>query len=187
MKIKHTHLQGCYIIHDTVFPDSRGHFLESFNQKKFSELTGHHYPFVQDNQSFSSRGVLRGLHYQAGDHAQSKLVRVLAGKVLDVAVDIRLGSPTFGEHVAIELSEDSHTQLFIPRGFAHGFVVLSQTATFFYKCDNYYHKASEGGILFNDPDIGINWMIEASELILSEKDENNLSLQTYKQSKMIYA
>lgn len=182
MKAEKTKLEGCYIIHDTVFPDSRGYFFESFNQQKFTELTGHSIPFVQDNQSFSSKGVLRGLHFQKGDAAQSKLVRVITGKVLDVAVDIRKESPTFGQHVAVELSGDSHTQLFVPRGFAHGFIVLSETATFFYKCDNFYNKTAEGGIRYDDPEIGINWGLPAEELILSEKDLVLPTLQEYKQS-----
>lgn len=182
MKAEKTKLEGCYIIHDTVFPDSRGYFFESFNQQKFTELTGHSIPFVQDNQSFSSKGVLRGLHFQKGDAAQSKLVRVITGKVLDVAVDIRKESPTFGQHVAVELSGDSHTQLFVPRGFAHGFIVLSETATFFYKCDNFYNKAAEGGIRYDDQEIGIDWGLPAEELILSEKDLVLPTLQEYRQS-----
>ncbi len=182
MKAEQTKLDGCFIIHDTVFSDSRGFFFESFNQKKFTELTGHSIPFVQDNQSFSSKGVLRGLHFQKGDAAQSKLVRVITGRVLDVAIDIRKNSPTFGLHVAIELSEDSHTQLFIPRGFAHGFVVLSETATFFYKCDNFYNKMAETGIKYDDPEIGINWRLPADELILSEKDLILPSLRKYRET-----
>ncbi len=170
MKVEETKLKGCYIIHDTIFTDSRGYFFESFNQKKFTELTGHAIPFVQDNQSRSSKGVLRGLHFQQGDAAQSKLVRVLKGRVLDVAVDIRPGSATYGEHVVVELAEDSHTQFFVPRGFAHGFVVLSDEAIFFYKCDNFYNKAAEGGIIYNDPDININWQLPHGELLLSDKD-----------------
>jgi dTDP-4-dehydrorhamnose 3,5-epimerase len=170
MKAEQTKLEGCYIIHDTIFRDSRGYFFESFNQQKFANQTGHVVNFVQDNQSFSSRGVLRGLHLQKGDAAQAKLVRVITGSVLDVAVDVRKGSPTYGQYVAVTLSEDNHTQLFIPRGFAHGFVVLSETATFFYKCDNFYSKAAEGGILYNDPELNIDWQIAHAELELSEKD-----------------
>jgi len=127
--------------------------------------------FIQDNQSKSSKGVLRGLHFQHGEHAQAKLVRVLEGKVLDIAVDLRRNSPTFKQHVAVELSADSNTQLFVPRGFAHGFVVLSETATFFYKCDNLYNKASEGGVIYNDSELGIDWKLPASELLISEKDQ----------------
>lgn len=170
MKAEQTKLAGCYIIHDTIFRDSRGYFFESFNQQKFADQTGHIVNFVQDNQSFSSRGVLRGLHLQQGEAAQAKLVRVITGRVLDVAVDVRKGSSTFGQHVAVELTEENHTQLFIPRGFAHGFVVLSETATFFYKCDNFYSKAAEGGIIYNDADIAIDWQISGHEMELSEKD-----------------
>lgn len=170
MKVEQTKLEGCFIINDTIFPDGRGYFFESFNQRKFTEQTGVDVSFVQDNQSFSTRGVLRGLHLQKGEHAQAKLVRVLAGLVLDVAVDVRKDSPTFGQYVAVELSAENHRQLFIPRGFAHGFVVLSETAVFFYKCDNFYYKEAEGGILYNDPAIGIDWGIATVELSLSEKD-----------------
>lgn len=182
MRIEKTKLEGCYLIYDTFFLDSRGYFFESYNQKKFEELTGHTIPFVQDNQSQSSYGVLRGLHFQKGDAAQSKLVRVLKGRVLDVAVDIRPESATFGEYVSVELSEDSHTQLFIPRGFAHGFVVLSEVATFFYKCDNFYNKAAEGGIIYNDIDININWQVPQEKLLLSDKDIVLPSLKEYKAS-----
>ncbi len=170
MKVEPTKLKDCYIIHDTVFADSRGYFFESFNQQKFQQLTGINVAFVQDNQSKSIRGVLRGLHFQQGEHAQAKLVRVLQGRVLDVAVDLRNSSPTFGQHLAVELSEHNHTQLFVPRGFGHGFVVLSSDATFFYKCDNFYNKASEGGIIYNDKAFGIDWQIDESEVSLSDKD-----------------
>lgn len=170
MRIEKTILEGCYLIHDTFFGDQRGYFFESFNRKTFSALTGLDINFVQDNQSGSQKGVLRGLHFQQGEFAQAKLVRVLKGKVLDVAVDLRHHSPTFGKHLSVELSEDSHTQFFIPRGFAHGFVVLSEQAVFFYKCDNYYHKASEGGVIYNDPDLAIDWQLKADELLLSDKD-----------------
>lgn len=170
MKIEQTPLKDCYIIHDTVFEDSRGYFFESFNQKRFEELTGIDTHFVQDNQSCSSKGVLRGLHFQTGEYAQAKLVRVLQGTVLDIAVDIRKDSPTFGQHVALELSDTSHTQLYIPRGFAHGFLVLSDRAVFFYKCDNYYNKQAEAGIIYNDADLNINWRLNKETLILSDKD-----------------
>jgi len=173
MKIEATNLAGCFIVHDTWLKDDRGYFFESFNKKKFYDLTGISTDFVQDNQSSSVKGVLRGLHFQRGKHAQAKLVRVLKGKVLDVAVDIRKDSPTYGQHFSIELSEDSATQLYIPRGFAHGFVVLSNEATFFYKCDNYYNKSADGGLLYNDPSININWGLPEEELILSEKDKIN--------------
>ena len=170
MQVEETKLKDCFIIKDTLFKDPRGYFFESFNQQKFNELTRLNVQFVQDNQSKSSKGVLRGLHFQLGDHAQAKLVRVLEGEVLDVAVDIRPNSKTFGEHIAIELSAENETQLFVPRGFAHGFVVLSDTATFFYKCDNYYHKLSESGIIYNDPQLAIQWQLTSDDLLLSEKD-----------------
>ncbi len=170
MQVEKTILEDCYIIHDTFFGDHRGYFFESFNRNTFLEKTGLAVDFVQDNQSSSQRGVLRGLHFQHGEFAQAKLVRVLKGKVLDVAVDLRRSSPTYGRHVAVELSEDSRTQFFVPRGFAHGFVVLSEQAVFFYKCDNYYHKAAEGGVIYNDPALAIDWQLNQSELILSEKD-----------------
>lgn len=170
MNIEFTPLEGCFLIHDSFFGDHRGYFFESFNRNTFLEKTGLAVDFVQDNQSSSQRGVLRGLHFQQGEFAQAKLVRVLKGSVLDIAVDLRKDSKTFGQHFAVELSEDSHTQFFVPRGFAHGFVVLSAEAVFFYKCDNYYHKASEGGIIYNDPDLAIDWRIPQAELLLSEKD-----------------
>lgn len=173
MRAEQTPLAGCYVIHDTIFKDNRGYFFESFNHQKFAAQIGHEVHFVQDNQSSSTKGVLRGLHFQKGEAAQAKLVRVLQGAVLDVAVDLRKASPTFGQHFAIELTEDSHTQLFIPRGFAHGFVVLSERAVFFYKCDNLYNKQAEGGLMFNDPALGINWRLPENELILSEKDLAN--------------
>lgn len=158
------------MLEPTIFLDARGYFMESFNENTFEKGTGNRVHFVQDNQSFSSKGVLRGLHYQTGEHAQAKLVRVLQGEVLDVAVDIRPESETFGQHVAVLLSAENQKQLFVPRGFAHGFVVLSETATFFYKCDNFYNKESEGGIIFNDATINIDWQLPESELLISEKD-----------------
>jgi dTDP-4-dehydrorhamnose 3,5-epimerase len=170
MIVKETELKGCFILQPKVFKDKRGYFLESFNQQKFNELTKTNTAFVQDNESFSTRGVLRGLHYQRGEYAQAKLVRVIKGKVLDIAVDIRKDSETFGKHVSIELSEENKTQIFLPRGFAHGFVVLSDTALFSYKCDNYYNKDSEGGITYNDPILKINWQIPSHEIVVSEKD-----------------
>lgn len=166
-----TKLEGCYILEPKVIVDERGYFMESFNEKRFQEGIEEEIHFVQDNQSYSTKGVLRGLHYQTGEHAQAKLVRVLSGEVLDIAVDIRPESETFGEHVAILLSGENQKQFFVPRGFAHGFLVLSETATFFYKCDNFYNKESEGGIIFNDPKLNINWQFPESELIISEKDQ----------------
>lgn len=170
MQIEPTILDGCFIIHDTFFGDDRGYFFESFNKKTFLDKTGMSIEFVQDNQSKSQKGVLRGLHFQHGEFAQAKLVRVLKGTVLDVAVDLRKGSPTFGKHLAVELSEESHTQFFVPRGFAHGFVVLSEEAVFFYKCDNLYNKASEGGVIYSDPSLAIDWKLNNNEFLLSEKD-----------------
>ncbi len=171
MKVTETDLKGCFIIEPTVFGDSRGSFFESFNQHRFNELTGLDVSFVQDNQSVSQRGVLRGLHFQVGMHAQAKLVRVIKGRVLDVAVDIRKGSSTFGQVFSIELSGENNKQLFIPRGFAHGFSVLENDTIFAYKCDNYYNKESESGIIFNDIDLNIDWKLTKNEVLLSEKDK----------------
>ncbi|MGZ0015684.1 dTDP-4-dehydrorhamnose 3,5-epimerase [Yeosuana sp. AK3] len=179
MFLKETKLKGCFILQPKIFEDSRGYFFESFNQQKFNESIGQNINFIQDNESFSVKGTLRGLHYQKGDFAQAKLVRVIKGKVLDIAVDIRKNSPTFGEHISLELSEDNKQQLFIPRGFAHGFVVLSGTAIFSYKCDNFYNKESEGGIIYNDKSLNIDWKLEESELIFSEKD---LELPCFKEA-----
>lgn len=179
MKVEETKLKDCLLIRDTVFKDDRGYFFESFNLRKFNSLTGTNVNFVQDNQSHSVRGVLRGLHFQQGEHAQAKLVRVLHGEVLDVAVDLRKSSSTFAQYYSVVLSETSHTQLFIPRGFGHGFVVLSEEADFFYKCDNYYNKASEGGIIYNDPDINIDWKLADEELLVSPKDMELPTLSSY--------
>lgn len=166
-----TKLEGCFIIEPKIITDDRGYFMESFNEKTFQKGIGQNIHFVQDNQSFSSKGVLRGLHYQVGNHAQSKLVRVLSGEVLDVAVDIRPNSKTFGQYVSVILSAENQNQFYVPRGFAHGFLVLSETATFFYKCDNFYNKESEGGILYNDQTINIDWSLADSEFIISDKDK----------------
>ena len=165
-----TKLKGCFIIEPRVFEDERGYFFESFNQQVFEKAIEKKINFVQDNQSYSTKGVLRGLHFQKGEYAQAKLVRVLSGSVLDVAVDIRKGSKTYGEHVAVELSAENKKQLFIPRGFAHGFVVLSNEAHFFYKCDNFYNSSAESGIIYNDKDLKIDWKLGAKELVLSPKD-----------------
>jgi dTDP-4-dehydrorhamnose 3,5-epimerase len=165
-----THLSGCFVLEPKVFKDERGYFMESFNEKTFEAGVGQKVHFVQDNQSYSSRGVLRGLHYQTNEHAQAKLVRVLQGEVLDVAVDIRPESVTYGQSFSILLSAENQKQLFIPRGFAHGFLVTSQTAIFFYKCDNFYNKDSEGGLIYNDDSLNINWNFPEKELIISEKD-----------------
>jgi len=179
MQIEVTPLEGCLLIRDSVWKDDRGYFFESFNKQRFFEATGISIDFVQDNQSRSAFGVLRGLHFQKGDAAQAKLVRVLQGAVLDVVVDIRQGSRTYGQSFTVELSEDSATQLFIPRGFAHGFLVLSDTATFFYKCDNYYQKSAEAGLAWDDPDLNIDWKIDKDSVILSEKDKNNPTLREW--------
>lgn len=170
MEIQETEIPGCVIIKPRIFKDERGYFFESFNANAFEKLTGNQTTFVQDNQSFSSYGVIRGLHMQTGEYAQAKLVRVLQGEVLDVAVDIRTGSPTYGQHVAVKLSAENKHQLFIPRGFLHGFAVLSKTAEFFYKCDHYYHKPSEYGVIYNDPTLAINWQIPQNDHLISQKD-----------------
>lgn len=158
-----------------VFADERGYFFESFNAEAFQQATGQQVRFVQDNESLSRFGTIRGLHAQAGDMAQAKLVRVLSGRVLDVAVDVRPGSDTFGQHVAVELSSENKRQLFLPRGFLHGFSVLSETAVFFYKCDNYYDKAAEIGAFYGDPDLKIDWQIPAGQEVVSGKDQQLLS------------
>ncbi len=164
-----TAIEGVVIVEPRVFEDARGYFFESYNESDFAK-GGITATFVQDNESRSSYGVIRGLHCQRGEHAQAKLVRVLEGKVLDVAVDARKGSPTFARHVAVELSAENRRQMFIPRGFLHGFAVLSETATFAYKCDNLYCKEAEFGIRYDDPEIGIDWRIPADKVITSEKD-----------------
>ncbi|MGB0185841.1 MAG: dTDP-4-dehydrorhamnose 3,5-epimerase [Flavobacteriaceae bacterium] len=170
MKIVQTSLKGCVVLTPRVFSDGRGRFFESYKKEAFNEALGQEVNFVQDNESFSSKGVLRGLHFQKGAFAQAKLVRVVHGSVLDVAVDLRPDSTTYGEHFSIELSADNKNQLFVPRGFAHGFVVLSDTAVFSYKCDNYYNKESESGIIYNDPTLNIDWILPSEQLQLSEKD-----------------
>jgi len=177
-----TKLKGCYIIEPKIILDERGYFMESFNEKTFQKGVNLQVHFVQDNQSYSSKGVLRGLHYQTGEHAQAKLVRVLQGEVLDVAVDIRPNSPTFGQYEAVLLSGENQIQFFIPKGFAHGFLVLSDTATFFYKCDNFYNKESEGGISYNDKAINIDWGFPTEKLIISEKDKVQPNLENAKKA-----
>lgn len=178
MNIIPTEIDGVLIIEPRIFQDSRGYFFESFNLREFEEKVGV-IDFVQDNESKSCYGVVRGLHFQRDGHSQAKLVRVVKGKVLDVAVDLRRGSGTYGRHVAAELSEDNHRQFFIPRGFAHGFSVLSDEVIFQYKCDNYYCPSSEGAIAWNDPDLGIDWRIPEDKVILSEKDRNHPFLRDY--------
>ncbi|RYE14554.1 MAG: dTDP-4-dehydrorhamnose 3,5-epimerase [Sphingobacteriales bacterium] len=170
MEIEETGLAGCLIIKPAIFPDGRGYFFESFNKQRFEEKTGMPGNFVQDNQSYSGYGVLRGLHAQGGEHAQAKLVRVLQGRVIDVAVDARPGSATYGKHIAVELSAENKLQLYVPRGFLHGYSVISETAEFFYKCDNFYNKAAEFGVIYNDPELAINWQVPAEKQVISEKD-----------------
>lgn len=182
MEVIKTAIEGAVVLRPKVFPDARGYFFESFSQRRFDDAVGRHVEFVQDNESCSCRGVIRGLHFQKGPHAQSKLVRVTRGSVLDVGVDLRPDSPTFGKYVAVELSEENHLQLFLPRGFAHGFAVLSETAVFQYKCDNYYAPESEGAVAWDDPDIAVDWRIPAAEVILSEKDSRHPLLRDIKDS-----
>ena len=169
-------IEGLVIVEPKVFEDSRGYFFESYNQQQFQQA-GIRANFVQDNQSKSSYGVIRGLHYQMNPHAQAKLVRVLEGTILDVAVDIRKASPTYGQHFAIELSAENKKQLFIPEGFAHGFSVLSETAVVMYKCNTFYNKESEGGIRYNDPQLAIDWKVDLSKAVVSEKDQQLPSFQ----------
>ncbi len=175
MNVIKTAIEGVVIIEPQIFGDSRGYFYESYSKRDFDAMV-RPVDFVQDNQSMSSYGVVRGLHFQRGEHAQSKLVRVIQGTVLDVAVDVRIGSPTFGQHVAVELSAENHRQFFIPRGFAHGFAVLSETAIFQYKCDNLYCPESEGAIAFDDPALGIDWRIPMDKALLSDKDRKHKKL-----------
>jgi dTDP-4-dehydrorhamnose 3,5-epimerase len=182
MTIEQTPLKDCFIIHEKVHGDARGYFVETYNQRDFKAATGLEIEFVQDNQSRSTKGVLRGLHMQRGASAQAKLVRVLEGAVLDIAVDLRKGSPSFGQHFAIELTADNHKQFFVPAGFAHGFVVLSETATFFYKVDKFYEPGNEVGIMYNDKDLNIDWRLAESEIILSEKDKTLGSFKEYSDS-----
>jgi dTDP-4-dehydrorhamnose 3,5-epimerase len=179
MNVIETKLKNCYILEPVVYKDERGSLFVSFNKNTFEELTGQNGTFVQDNQSSSSYGVVRGLHLQKGEHAQAKLVRVLEGKILDVAVDLRKESETYGQWVAAELSADNKKQLYIPRGFAHGFSVLSETASVLYKCDNFYYKESEAGILYNDPDLNIDWQIPKESMIISDKDMGLSSFKSW--------
>lgn len=180
MEVVKTEIEGVVIIEPRIFKDERGYFYESFSQREFEEKVCRTV-FVQDNQSKSSYGVLRGLHFQKPPYCQSKLVRCIKGAVLDVAVDIRKGSPTFGKYVAVELTEENHRQFFVPRGFAHGFAVLSKEALFQYKCDNFYCKESEGSVAWNDPQLAIDWRIPADKVLLSEKDKlsKNISEAEY--------
>ena len=183
MNVIKTNIEGVLILEPKVFNDARGYFFESFSQREFDEkvkpILGHTIRFVQDNESMSSYGVMRGLHFQRPPFTQSKLVRCVKGAVLDVAVDIRKGSPTFGQHVAVELTEDNHRQLFISKGFAHGFAVLSETAVFQYKCDEFYHPEADGGISIMDQSLGINWKIPTDQALLSEKDTKHKMLVNF--------
>lgn len=184
MEVIKTNIEGPVIIEPRIFGDARGYFFESFSQREFDEKVaipqyGKPIIFVQDNESMSSYGVMRGLHFQRPPFTQSKLVRCVKGKVLDVAVDIRKGSPTYGQHVAVELTEDNHRQFFVPRGFAHGFVVLSETAVFQYKCDDFYHPEADGGINIQDETLGIDWQIKMEEALLSEKDTKHACLADF--------
>ena len=179
MEVIKTDIEGVLIIEPRVFGDSRGYFFESFNAREFKEATGVDVTFVQDNESRSRYGVLRGLHFQNPPYAQSKLVRCVKGRVLDVAVDIRKGSPTYGRYVTCEMSEDNHRQFFVPKGFAHGFAVLSEDAVFQYKCDDFYHPEAEGAIMWDDPDVGIQWPIPAEDVELSEKDKKHPYLKDF--------
>lgn len=184
MEIIKTDIAGVLIVEPTVYGDARGYFFESFNEREFREKTGFKVHFVQDNESKSSYGVVRGLHFQRPPHAQSKLVRVVRGEVLDVAVDIRPKSPTFGKHVAVRLSAENHRQFFLPKGFAHGFSVLSEDAVFQYKCDDFYAPDCEGAIAWDDPELGIDWMLPAEDVILSEKDRNHPSFDELRKQLM---
>ncbi len=172
MNVIKTDIEGVLVLEPKVFSDARGYFFESYNERDFNALVGN-VNFIQDNESRSQYGVLRGLHFQKGEHSQAKLVRVVRGKVYDVAVDIRKSSPTFRKYVGVELTEDNHRQFFIPRGFAHGFAVMSDIAVFQYKCDNLYAPESEGAIMWNDPDLDIKWPVAADNIILSEKDKHH--------------
>lgn len=171
MTITTTPLTGCIVLTPRVFNDERGYFFETFNERTFNEAVGREVHFVQDNQSYSTKGVLRGLHFQKGEYSQAKLVRVTKGEVLDIAVDLRKGSATYGQHYAATLSAENHCQFFVPRGFGHGFLVLSDDAIFQYKCDNYYNRESEGGIYYADPALAIDWQFNERELVISDKDK----------------
>ena len=177
MKVQQTNIEGVYIVEPVLYGDERGYFFESFNAERFLAETGVEVTFVQDNESLSKRGVLRGLHFQREPYAQAKLVRVVRGRVLDVAVDIRKDSTTFGRYVAVELSGENHRQMFIPKGFAHGYIALEDDTVFQYKCDEYYHPEVEDGIAWNDPQIGIEWPLSENEITLSDKDRKHSTLK----------
>jgi len=179
IKALETKLKGCFVLEPIIHEDERGYFFESYNHSDFCKAIGQDINFVQDNISYSKKGVLRGLHFQKGEHVQAKLVSVLQGKIQDVVVDLRKDSPTFGQHLSIELSDNNKKQLFVPRGFAHGFLTLSKSAKVFYKCDNYYNKESEGGIIYIDPVLNIDWNIDSEGILMSEHDK---VLPTYDKS-----
>ena len=179
MKAIETKIKGVFVIEPEVHGDARGYFLESWSERDFDQAIGRHVAFCQDNESLSRRGVLRGLHFQKPPHAQSKLVRCVVGEVLDVAVDLRTGSPTYGQHVGVALSAQNHRQLFIPKGCAHGFAVLSETALFQYKCDAFYHPEAEGALAWDDPQLGIDWQLPSHEALLSDKDRHHPTLATF--------
>lgn len=178
MTVEATYLKGCFVLSPKVIEDSRGNFFESFNQNVFNELIGGFTVFVQDNQSVSLKGVLRGLHFQTGDYAQAKLIRVIRGKGLDVCVDLRANSKTFGDYFSVILDSKNNKQLFIPKEFAHGFLALEDNTIFSYKCDNYYNKSSERGIIYNDSSLRIDWNFAENEILLSEKDKNLPAFET---------
>lgn len=178
MEVIKTEIEGVYIIEPKVFGDARGYFFESFSEREFTEKLGDIH-FVQDNESMSKYGVMRGLHFQRPPYAQSKLVRCVKGKVIDVAVDIRKGSPTYGQHIAVLLTEENHRQFFIPKGFAHGFAVLSESAIFQYKCDNFYNPEADGGISIMDGTLGIDWGLSMEDALVSEKDANHIKLAEF--------
>nr|WP_321233976.1 dTDP-4-dehydrorhamnose 3,5-epimerase [uncultured Psychroserpens sp.] len=179
MKRKNTFIKDCFIVEPNIIEDQRGYFFESFNKKEFDKMTDYQVDFVQDNESLSNKGVLRGLHFQFGKHAQAKLVRVVKGKILDIVVDLRENSPTFKKHFSIEISEENKKQLFVPRGFAHGFLVMEDQTIVSYKCDNFFNKDSERGIRFDDKDLNIDWGVSESQIILSNKDKKSPTLSTY--------
>lgn len=178
LEIKNTPLKDCFILKPSVFKDHRGTFMESFSQQRFEGTTGLHLNFVQDNQSTSTKGVLRGLHFQTGKFAQAKLVRAVVGEILDVVVDLRPDSPTYLKSYKVVLSDENHIQLFVPAGFAHGFLTLSESSVFAYKCDQYYNKEADAGIIWNDPTLNIDWEMHEEELILSEKDRELPTLES---------
>ncbi len=179
MNVIQTHIDGVVIIEPKVFGDNRGYFFESYNDREFKEKTGYDIVFVQDNESKSRYGVVRGLHFQMPPFAQSKLVRVVKGAALDVAVDIRKGSPTYGQHVSVEITEENHRQVFIPKGFAHGFSVLSEEVIFQYRCDAFYNPQSEGALAWDDPDLNIDWKVPSDQVLLSEKDLHHTQFKNF--------